>query len=109
MNIDFKLQEIEDKEVRENFFRLKKAIIKEPFLKGNWGFFEIAIPMAVTNFKYKHSLGFQPKDIIQTSSIGAGVLQFNYSLFDATSLDITTTGPVTVRAFVGRFDPNLES
>lgn len=102
--IDLKYQEIEDQYARENFYRLQKFFDAENFLKGDWEFFEIAIPAAATNYRFKHNLGFMPKDVLVTSSIGAGVAQFNYSLFDKDFLDITTTGPVTVRAYVGRFE-----
>ena len=107
MNLDLKLQEIEDIYTRENLFRIKKFLDEKPFLRGEWSFYEITLASAVTNFKFKHNLGFQPKDIIQTSSIGS-VLTWNYSGFDREFVDITTTGPVTVRAFIGRFEKASE-
>lgn len=103
-NPDLKYQEIEDQYSRENFFRLKKFFEQENFLKGEWQFFEIVIPAATTNYRFKHSLGFQPKDVLITSIIGATPVTLNYDLFTKDFLDLTTTGQVTVRAFVGRFE-----
>ena len=60
--------------------------------------------VSITNEKVSHNLDFVPKDIIQTSSIGVGVLTFNFDKFDDTLLDITTTGSITVRAFIGTFE-----
>lgn len=102
--VDLKYQEIEDKYSRENFFRLKNFFDAETFLKGEWEFFEIVIPGAFTNYRFKHNLGFQPKDVLVTSTIGVGTAVFNYELFDKLFLDITTTGAVTLRVFVGRFE-----
>ncbi len=108
MKLDLKLQEIEDVYSRENFFRIKKFVEDKPFLRGEWVFFEIAINSALTNFKFPHGLGFIPKDVIQTSTVGTGVLTWNYAAFDRTFLDLTTTGPVTVRAFIGRFEKSSD-
>jgi hypothetical protein len=69
--------------------------------------FEVAFTQAVANFKYPHKLGFQPKDVITTSLIGAGAVTFNYSKFDSTNLDITVTGPCTVRFLAGTYQGAL--
>jgi hypothetical protein len=99
------VKEIEDDRSRENFKRIQKEFTENQIiLKGQWRFFELIFTGAVTNFKQKHLLTFVPKDIIQTSIIGAGTLTWNYSLFDRENLDITTTGACTVRAFVGRYE-----
>lgn len=108
MNLELKLQELQDQVARENFFRIKKFVDQKLFLRGEWVFFEIAVAAAVTNFKFKHGLGFVPTDVLQTSSIGAGVLTWNYDKFDRQFLDITTTGPATVRVFVGRFEKDSD-
>lgn len=89
---------------RENMKRIQNEFTSvQVILKGQWKFFEITFTGAVTNFKQKHLLDFVPKDIIQTSKTGAGSLTWNYTLFDRTNLDITTTGACIVRAFVGSY------
>jgi len=97
-------KEINDSYVRENFTRLQDYIRSEELFRGEWKFFEIVVDQAVTNYKYAHNLGFAPKDVIQTSVTGGGAITWNYSLFDKELLDLTTSGALTVRAFIGRFD-----
>ena len=100
---DQDLSRIQDVAVRDAIQRLYEGFRDVDLLKGRFEFFEITLSGAVTNFKYKHNLGFEPKDVIQTSLTGAGSLTWNYTLFSQTELDITTTGACVVRAFVGRF------
>jgi hypothetical protein len=95
--------EITDPFIKENFERLTKIINNQPLMRGEWEFFEVSFPAAVTNFKFKHNLGFKPRDVIETSKIGAGSITFNYSAFDATNIDITTSGALTVRFFAGSY------
>lgn len=96
----FFFEDIEDKETRENFRKLDSYLKEDTNLLG-FHHFEIIIDRAVTNLKYPHSLGFQPKDVLMTSQIGSGTITWNYDLFDENNLDITTTGPTTVRAYIG--------
>jgi len=62
---------------------------------------EIVIDSAVTNKKIPHSRGVVPLDIIQTSLVGAGTLTWNYANFTKDTLDVSTTGACTVRAYIG--------
>lgn len=103
MKLTLLLKEITDQYIQENFLRITDFFKKQKMLQAEFTHFELVFSSAVTNFKFRHNLGFQPKDVIQTSSIGAGVLTWNYDKFDAQFLDITTTGAVKVRAFVGSY------
>lgn len=103
MNPVLFLEEISDTYIQQNFVRLLAFFTKQRLLGAEFKHFEISFKGAVTNSKFKHNLGFVPRDVIQTSSIGAGVLTWNYDKFDANFLDITTTGAVRVRAFVGSY------
>lgn len=98
------LAEITDLFIRKNFEKIADAINKNVLLSGQWRFVEITFTGAATNFRYKHNLNFAPKDVIQTSLIGAGTITWNYDRFNSDYLDITTSGALTVRAFVGRYD-----
>ncbi len=97
------INEIEDEKLQENFKRITEFFLSQRLLGAEFKHFKITFPNAVTNAKFRHNLGFRPLDIIQTSSIGPGVLTWNYDKFDANFLDVTTTGAVTVRAFVGSY------
>jgi len=101
---EIELNDIEDLTVRNNFEVIQDGFREQPILKGKWKFFEISFDGVVTNEKYPHNLGFQPKDILQTSTTGVGDITFNYSSFDKENLDITTSGACTVRAFIGTYE-----
>jgi len=97
---------VEDEIVREYLRELEDEFNRQSILKGKWRFIEIQTTQAETNKKIPHNLGFQPKDVIQMSEVGAGTITWNYSSFDKTNIDITTTGAVTVRAFIGTYENN---
>ena len=100
---EFIVKDIADVYIRENFKRLNLFFQKENIIKGQWEFFTLEFNAAVTNEKVRHGLGFKPLDVIQTSKIGAGNITFNNDKFTIDTLDITTTGAVTVRAFIGAY------
>lgn len=105
------IREIEDYFLRENFRKTKEFIGLQPILNGDFRFFEITITGNKTNFKFAHNFTFTPKDVIQSSvtfSGGVGALVWNYSSFDSTFLNLTTSGAgasdtIIVRALCGRF------
>lgn len=94
---------VKDATLREVLQTVDENFQEDALSKADFAFFEITVTGAVTNKKIPHSLGFQPKDVIQTSKTGAGSLTWNYDQFDVTNLDITTTGSCVVRAFIGRY------
>lgn len=93
-------KEIKDLWIRKNFEFLNTFVSTQVILQ-NWVFLEFQVTQAVTNLKIKHGLIAVPRDIIQTSKTGPGSVTFNYDEFDATNVDVTTTGPCKVRFFVG--------
>lgn len=103
---DLILKDIQDRWIRENFFRIDKFFRQFPFFKGNWVFFEFSFESAVTAKRLPHGLRFRPKDVIQTSLVGPGALTWLYADFDSENLVVTTSGACTVRAFVGAYEEN---
>ena len=99
----YRLDDIEDPVVRENFQKLEEETNKSLFPSDRWRFVELTFLTAVTGYQYRHGLSFVPKDVIQTSAIGAGAVTWNYSSFTKDIVSITTTGAVTVRALIGKF------
>lgn len=97
------IPEIKDIYTQKNFEILRDYINDQSLLKGNFKFFSITVTGAQTGYKYTHNLGFVPKDVIQTSLTGAGALTWNYSSFDSTFLNLTTTGSVVFRGFIGTY------
>ncbi len=110
--LDLYVREIDDPFLKENFRKIQDYSRIQPFLNGDFQLFEITIDGDETNLKYRHNLNFVPTDIIQTFQKGAGTWVWNYDSFDGTNLDITTSGTsgtITIRAFIGRFDEGAKT
>lgn len=99
------LNDLKDIYIQKNFQNVQTYFGKNHQLEG-FEFFEVTVPNAVTNLKITHNLGYQPKDLIQTSKTGAGTVTWNYTLFSSTELDLTTTGACVIRFFVGTYQEN---
>jgi hypothetical protein len=103
------LDRVEDPAARDNFRRINEGLVSAPILQGKFKFFtwELADNNSPGSYplelRLRHGLSFVPKDVIQTSAIGAGSVTWNFADFDADYLYATITGPVTVRAFVGSY------
>lgn len=97
------LKGIVEKLVRDNFETVQKTINDEPILRGNFKHFEITVNRQVDNLRYKHTLGFTPRDVITTYVSDQESVIWNYSSFTSQFLDITTSGACTIRAFIGRY------
>lgn len=98
----FRIDDIQDPVVRENFQKLEEESINALFPSDRWRFVELTFTGAVTGYAYRHGLGFLPKDVIQTSLTGAGSLTWNYSSFTKETVSVTTTGACVVRALIGK-------
>lgn len=97
------LDKIEDDYAKENFKRIGDFLLKFPFFRGEWKFFELVFTQAETNKRLPHGLGFKPTDIIETSITDGEAIIYNRSLFDKEYIDVTTTGACTVRCFIGAY------
>lgn len=95
--------------IRKGFETLQKHMLMNMLLH-NFKAFEIVFTNTFANFKLRHGFKYIPKDIIQTSKIGAGTVTYNYSSFTADELDITVSGavtpadPTTIRFMVGTME-----
>lgn len=98
-------QEIGDPYIRDNFARLMNYL-KANLLMAGFKHFEIEFKDAEDNRKIPHGLLAAPKDVLQTSLIGTGVVTWNHQQFDSKFLDVSASGPCTVRAFVGTYKDN---
>lgn len=96
------IKEINDTYIQGNFKNLREYFNKQNQLL-NFVFVEFNFPAAVTNQKIAHSLGLIPQDVIITRITGAGTATLNWGLFDASNLDVTTTGACRIRLFVGSY------
>jgi len=94
--------DIDDLATERSFRDLLKYLNANPFVTGEWRHMEISISGAQTNYKVEHKLGFLPKDVFLTYQSASG-LTINYANITADYLDFTTTGSVTFRLIVGRY------
>lgn len=95
--------QIQDQVIRENFSTTEQEFNGLPLRKGDWTHIELTVAGAVSHFKYPHNLGFLPKDVIQTYCTPGITVTYNIDSFTSSNLDITTTGPCTLRFFVGTY------
>lgn len=101
--LDLRLAEITDPILRENFRRIQEGLTELAFLKGKWRFVEIEFKGALADQPFAHGLGFAPKDVLVTSVLGSGSVTWSYSKFTREHVYLSSTGPVTVRAFIGSY------
>lgn len=91
---------IPDKNIRDNLQKIQDFLNTQKLLM-NWEFMDIVITGPVTDQEFRHNLGVVPKDIIETFKIGT--VTYEYDLFTRDSIFITTSGPATVRFFLGTY------
>lgn len=102
MAIDLILKDINDKYVRENFFRLSNFINQEVFFQGDFFFFEIDIPKADPDYKIRHGLNFVPQDVFFLAVEGDHRFYFKWEDFDKEFIHVYTSGPCVIRFIAGR-------
>jgi len=95
--------QIKDPIIKDNFQRVQEEFRRTVINSANWQFYEIDVTGSVTDYAYQHRLGFRPKDVLITSTIGLGVLTFNYAAFTQQNIIFSTTGPVKFRCFLGTY------
>lgn len=105
MALILSIEGVKDMIARENFLKISEFVRDENLLLSGFKFYEIIFTQAETNKKIPHRLGFTPKDVLQTSLIGDGAINWNYTLFDKEFLDVSTSDACTVRAFIGSYAP----
>lgn len=105
--IELIFKDIEDKYIRENFKRITEFFRGDTIRKAQWKFFEIAFFDGATNYRFKHNLGFRPKDFLITGITNSEAVTFNVDLCDKEYFDITVSGACVVRFFAGTYGENL--
>jgi hypothetical protein len=89
-------------DVRDALQQIKESIDGSVLEKGEWFFVEIDVTAAATDLGYSHNQRFTPKDVIQLSASNGATVTWHFDDFDSTNVYLSTTGPCTVRAYVGR-------
>jgi len=96
-------KEITDPFIQGNFSRLVSYFTKDPFIKGEFKFFEITEPGAVANKDFPHNLGYEPRDIILMHNLNNTTLTWHYPDFTSTNIRYTLSGATTLRFLLGRY------
>lgn len=94
--------QIDDIYVQENFKRLADYGRNDAVIRSNFQFLSVEVP-AASNFRPPHHLSFVPLDVILLHNSTNATVVFNYSLFDDKNIDITSSGPTTLRLLLGRY------
>jgi len=97
-------KEVEDEFSQENFKRIQDYFIAQALDRCNFQFLEIPVTGVVTNKKFRHRLGFVPKDIILMHNLNNQSVTWNYSLFSSTELDFDCAGSTILRILAGRYE-----
>lgn len=67
------IDKVEDTFSRENFLKLRRFIATEPYLAGDWKFFDVPITKEGDFYPVPHNLKFIPRDfVILSKHIGLG-------------------------------------
>lgn len=96
------IDQLKDPLLQRNFKNLQNFFDTEIITMG-FRFMEFTLDKETVNAKFAHNLGYIPKDVLVTRLTGEGQITFNYNLFDNRNIDVTVTGPVKVRLFIGTY------
>lgn len=99
---------VDDPIILENFSRIETFMKEDLIYRGRFKFFEFEVPAALSNFPVAHRLNFVPVDVIMLSvrNSDGSTVTWHYDDFTSTYIYVTTSGPCTVRAFIGRYGEN---
>lgn len=95
-------QNISDLFVRSNFQALKNFFQKENQLVG-FQHLRLDITEKADNLTFRHGLKYVPQDVIVTRITGEGTLTLNWDLFDQENINVSASGPLRARLFVGTY------
>lgn len=107
MMLELILKDITDSYVRENFKRIVEFIRGDSLRKSQFKFFEVTFAAGTSNYRYRHGLGYRPKDFLATGVTNGETVIFNVDLCDKDYIDMTVSGSCTVRFFAGAYRENL--
>ena len=96
-------REVADEYSQTNFQRVSDFFAADALTRCGFEFISCVVPGAVTNAPVVHRLGYAPKDVILMHNLNNAAVTFNYGLFDATTIYVTTNAATTLRMLVGRY------
>lgn len=97
-------KEIDDPYVVDNFEKIQNYFKESRLERFGFEFYRLSFSGAATNLRFPHGLSYIPTDIIVTKNSNNVAVTFNWSLFDATNIDITVAGATDLRFLMGRYE-----
>lgn len=98
--LDFK--HIQDQYIRKNFQKLSEYFTNQNQLL-DFQFFEVDFAAATASSQLSHALGFVPQDVVMVSCVGNGALSLNFGQADSKQINLSTTGAIRARFFLGSY------
>lgn len=96
------ISQVTDQYIRKNFQNLQSYFqAQNQFL--NFKFFDITFTQSTSSQNVAHGLGCLPQDIVVMNCVGSGQFNVNFGLSTSTNLNLSTTGPMRVRFFIGTY------
>lgn len=97
------VQDIKDGYTQEMFKRLRNFFNADAVTKCDFQFIEINFPVAMTDYKYPHSLGYQPLDVVLLHNFSNATVSFNYAKFTDKHIYVTSNASTVLRLLIGRY------
>lgn len=96
------VKEVSDFYIRKNFDNLANYFNEENQFIG-FKFFDLVFTEAEENRLISHGFNYTPQDVVVTKIVGTGEVTFNHGLFDGTNINLSASGALRVRFFVGTY------
>lgn len=106
--LDITLERIQDPFVRDALYNILEEVRSQPILKYNFKSFEVTFSEGVSDFPFKHNLGFKPKDRVITNITSGGGGYIDLDSATSVYVNITVSEACTMRFLLGNYDSNSQ-
>ena len=107
MTIELEKDDLANEDVnRANLHTIEDSLNGSSILGFQGKLFEIVGRLEHDHAKFKHPFTFKPTDVIITMSDTEEFITFHPDEFDEEFIVFSTTGPLTVRCLIGKFEQN---
>lgn len=107
--LEIGLEGIKDPVVKDAFYVLLEFLRNEPTVNFKWKPFSLIFTTGVTDYAFRHGLGFKPKDALITDVSNDQEAFVNLDDSTSTMVSITASGACTVRLLLGNLDVNSQA
>lgn len=104
MTVELTQESFDERELQRNFEVIQEKFNTDIFSNFQGSLFIINFRKAITRELIKHNFPFIPTDVIITASSTVGFATFHIEDFDEDNISVSSTGELTIRALIGRFN-----